>query len=73
VEVDPKNVKAERKKLYRVARLVESQEMSRQKADEMYTAWKAHAKKGNSYRLLERMDAFYKQCMEGDQHGLPKT
>lgn len=27
--------------------------------DECYESWKAHAQKGNTYRLLQRMDEYY--------------
>jgi len=63
--LDPKNVKYERKKIFRISQLVKSGEMERKKADEMFGAWKAHAEKGNSFRLLRRMDEFYIRCMEG--------
>lgn len=33
--------------------------MTREKADECYESWKAHARKGNSYNLLKRMDEYY--------------
>lgn len=32
--------------------------MTRAKFDECYEAWKAHARKGNSYKLLKRMDSY---------------
>jgi len=33
--------------------------MTREKADECYVSWKAHAKNGNSYQLIKRMDSYY--------------
>lgn len=30
------------------------------KVDESYAAWRNHASKGNSFRLLQRMDEYYK-------------
>ena len=58
--IDPKNVKHERKKLYRMAQLVKSGAMTREKFNECYTSWKAHAKLGNSYKLFQRMDGYVK-------------
>ncbi len=55
----PKNVKAARKRLTRLAAKVRKGEVTRAHADAAYTAWRSHAAKGNSYRLLQRMDAFY--------------
>ena len=57
--IDPKNVKAERKRLARMAALVKKGERTREKADACYASWRAHAEHGNSYRLLKRMDEFY--------------
>ncbi|MCC8151981.1 MAG: hypothetical protein LIO96_11150, partial [Lachnospiraceae bacterium] len=51
--LDPKNVKNERKKLYRMAQKVKSGEMTREKVDQCYESWKAHASKGNSFKLLQ--------------------
>ena len=59
--VDPKNVKRERKKLYRMVQKAKRGEggLSRKKIDECYQSWKAHASYGNSYKLLQRMDNYY--------------
>lgn len=55
----PENVKHERKKLLRLARKVERGETTVEKARECYQSWKAHAEKGNSKKLLRRMDAYF--------------
>lgn len=57
--IEPKNIKSERKKLRRMARLVRSDKMEKQKVDDCYATWKAHANKGNSTKLLKRMDKYY--------------
>lgn len=57
--INPDNVKHERKKLRKMVHLVAKGEMPRSKVDECYNAWKNHAGKGNSYKLLKRMDAYY--------------
>lgn len=66
--IDPRNVKHERKKLYRIAQLVKSGKMNRDKFDECYSSWKAHANLGNSYKLLQRMDAYVKELMKGAEN-----
>ena len=57
--IDPKNVKMERKRLRRMVNLAKKGRLTRQKVDQCYTSWKAHASKGNSHNLLQRMDTFY--------------
>ena len=56
--INSKNVKHERKKLYRMAQLVRKGTIKPEKYWECYNAWRAHAELGNSYRLLQRMDKF---------------
>lgn len=53
------NIKIRKRKLRKYKSLVDEGKMTREKADECYTSWKAHAKKGNSYNLLKRMDEYY--------------
>lgn len=55
----PKNVKRERKKLRRLVAKSKKGGIPRDKVDESYAAWRNHASKGNSYQLLNRMDAYY--------------
>lgn len=57
--IDPKRVKAERKKLFRMARLANEGKMTRAKVDQCYASWRNHAAKGNSYHLLQKMDKYY--------------
>lgn len=63
--LDSDNVKHERKKLARMARLVREGKVSRAKFYECYNAWKAHAELGNSYQLLQKMDEYAKDLMKG--------
>lgn len=63
--IKSENVKHERKKLYRMAVKVQNGEMTRAKFDACYRSWKAHAEKGDSYKLLQRMDAYVKTLFEG--------
>ena len=46
--------------------IVREGKMTRAKFDECYSSWKAHAKLGNSYKLLRRMDAYVKDLMRED-------
>lgn len=64
--IDPKNVKHERKKLYRMAQLVKAGRMQKEKFYECYNSWKAHANLGNSYKLLQRMDAYVEELTKGE-------
>lgn len=57
--VIPKNVKLYRKKLRRLVNLAKKGYLTRNKVDECYRSWRAHAAKGDSYNLLKRMDAYY--------------
>lgn len=57
--LDPSRVKAERKKLLRLVRLARDGKISREKVDQCYQSWRNHAAKGDSGRLLQRMDQYY--------------
>lgn len=63
--IRPENVKHERKKLYHMAEKVKKGEMTREKFNDCYGAWKAHAQQGNSFLLLQRMDAYVKSLFQG--------
>lgn len=65
--VDPKNVKAKRKNLRRLVEKSKRGELPRESVDESYRSWRDHAAKGNSYRLLQRMDRYYNDLWEGEQ------
>lgn len=63
--VDPQNVKAERKRLFRLAQLIKAEEKPASALYEQYGSWKAHAAKDNSKKLLQRMDQYVKSLLEG--------
>lgn len=65
--LDPKNVKRERLKLRRLVQKSKDGKIPKEKVDESYSAWRNHASKGNSFKLLQRMDAYYKELW-GDQN-----
>lgn len=58
--ISPENVKRERGKLRRLVRKAKKGEITKAKVDESYASWKNHASKGNSFKLLCRMDEYYK-------------
>ena len=63
--ISSKNVKHERKKLLRMSHLVQKGILSKRKFYDGYDSWKAHAKLGNSYKLLGQMDRYVRNLMEG--------
>lgn len=60
------NIKHERKKLKKMIAKAKNGEMTKEKIDECYESWKAHASKGNAYKMLQRMDKYYKDLW-GDE------
>lgn len=62
--VESKNVKQERKKLYRLVTLAKSGKTSKAKVYECFKCWKDHASKGNSFKLIQRMNKYFKSLWE---------
>lgn len=62
--VNPQNVKNYRRKLYRLVKLAKKGVLTREKVDECYRSWKAHAERGDTHKMLRRMDAYYKSLWE---------
>jgi len=62
--INPESVKHERKKLYRLASLVNKGKLPKSKAIECYESWRAHANHGNSWKLLHRMDIYFNSLFE---------
>ena len=58
--IKPENVKKERRKLRRLVALSKKGKIPHEKVDESYAAWRNHASKGNSKKLLTRMDKYYR-------------
>lgn len=65
--IDPKNVKHERKRLFKMAQLVKSGERTKEKFYQCYESWKAHARLGNTYKCIQHMDAFVKSLLAEDK------
>lgn len=55
------NVRAQRRKLRRLVKKSKRGDLPRNKVDDSYYAWRNHASKGNSWKLLQRMDRYYKE------------
>ena len=66
---DPKKVKANRRKLKRLANKILRGEAEPDALDESWQCIRAHMTKGNSTRLLKNMDGFYSQLKERMKHG----
>ena len=68
--IRPENVKRERKKLYRLVQKCKRGEIPKESVDESYKAWRTHAAKGNSFKLIQRMDRYYSDLWKngGEQH-----
>lgn len=58
------NVRAERRRLRRMVGLAQKGRLPRAKVDECYAAWEAHAAKGNTYHIIQKMDTYYKSLWE---------
>lgn len=59
------NVRRERRKLRRLIGRSKRGLISREKVDESFKAWKNHAAKGDSFKLIRRMEQYYKSLWEG--------
>jgi hypothetical protein len=44
-------------------------EISPSKVDECYKCWKNNAEKGNSYKLIQRMDNYLKELRKDENNG----
>ncbi len=63
------NVKHERRKLRRMVAKCKRGEITREKVDECYRSWRAHAAQGTSYTLIRRMDKFYNDLWKEETYG----
>lgn len=64
--LNPQNVKHERQKLRKMVAKAKRGEMSKDKIDECYALWKFHALRGNSYKLLCKMDLYYDELWRNE-------
>lgn len=70
--VKHETIKREKRKLVRMAHLVQKGYMSKEKVDVCFESWKAHAGKGNSFKLLQHMNKFYKELWEESKNASSK-
>ncbi len=59
--IDGENVKHEKRKLKKMVKRAKAGLMSRKDVSNCYNCWKAHAKAGDTFQLIMRMDKFYKE------------
>lgn len=64
--VHEKNIIHEKRKLKRMRNLVAEGVLSKEHVEECYISWKAHAKKGNTYSLVQQMNEFYDDLWRDD-------
>ena len=67
--IKPENVKRQRRKLRRLVGKSKRGIIPKEKVDESYAAWRNHASKGNTYKLLQRMDEYYDDLWR-DENGI---
>jgi hypothetical protein len=65
--LNSQSIRHERRKLRKMVGLVKKGKMSKAKVYECYGSWRDFAGKGNTSRLLVRMDAYLKSLWEGDE------
>lgn len=61
---DPKKVKAAKKKYRRLVAKVKRGECTRESVDMSWATWINHLEKGNSYKLIQRMNRYYNDLWE---------
>ena len=64
--IKTENVKRERRKLRKLVRLAKKGKLTRKKVDQCYESYKAHARRGNTWKMLNRLDKFYESLWEED-------
>lgn len=60
------NIKREKRKLKRLVNRYKNGYITKQKVDDCYNAWKAHASHGQNQKIIMRMDAYYKTLLKGE-------
>lgn len=58
--IKTESVKRERRKLRKLVQLAKKGKLTRKKVDQCYESYKAHARRGNTWKMLQRLDEFYK-------------
>jgi len=55
----PEKVTQEKRRLRKLVKKAKNGELTREKVDECFEAWKAHACKGDTYNLIKNMEIYY--------------
>lgn len=63
--INPQNVKAQRKKLFRLVAKAKRGEISREAVQMAFDCWCAHASKGDTHNVLVRMKKYYHDLWKG--------
>ena len=61
MSLNSENVKHERRKLRRLVKLAREGRTTKAKVDECFRCWCENASKGNSFKLIQRMQRFYRE------------
>ena len=64
--VDPKKIKDKRRHLRRMVAKSKKGELDKAIVEESYTDWKAHIKRGNSFKITQKMDRYYKDLWKDE-------
>lgn len=64
--IKTESVKRERRKLRKLVRLAKKGKLTREKVDQCYESYKAHARRGNTWKMLCRLDEFYENLWKED-------
>ncbi len=64
--IKTESVKRERRKLRKLVRLAKKGKLTRKKVDQCYESYKAHARRGNTWKMLNRLDRFYESLWKED-------
>lgn len=51
--------------MYRQVQLVKKGKMTKKEVDEGFESWKAHVKRGNSWKVIQRTEKYYKNLWIG--------
>ena len=55
------NIRHERRKLRKLVKLAKKGLIKRDKVEECYQSWRANASKGNTFKMVQRMDRYYRE------------
>lgn len=66
--VKSETVRHERRKLRRLVKLAKQGKRSRAKVDECFDAWKSYISKGNCWRVIHRMENYYRNLWEEQKY-----